>query len=163
MTWPECDPKAFDVFVHWLYTKRLPWDEDYLVREDTELWLFFEVLDLGDRALIPSLKADACERIWDLIGSNSEYPSSAFVREIYDRDLDDTQLRELPGLTARHVAWFVCKGEIKEDRVKSILEETPLFAVDLAKAFSDFGALHDPTRIEWYNKLHALAVSNIAP
>jgi hypothetical protein len=128
MKWPECDPKAFDVFVHWLYTKQLPPDEDLPAQEDKEL-LFLRVLALGDRALIPSLQAEAYLRIRTLIDASSSPPSKAFIHDLYELDLGSNQLRSY---TVRDIACYICSGRVK-DQVNQMLEETPLFAVDLAK------------------------------
>jgi hypothetical protein len=145
MKWPECDPKAFDIFVHWLYTKQLPSDEDLPAQEDKEL-LFLRVLALGDRALIPSLQAEAYARIRTSIRTHSSRPSKAFVHELYDHDLGSIQLR---GYTVSHLAFLILQGVLKEDKTNQMLEETPLFAVDLAKELTKkLIPLHPWRRVE---------------
>jgi hypothetical protein len=142
MKWPECDPKAFDIFVHWLYSKQLPSDEDLPAQEDKE-FLFLRVLALGDRALVPSLQAEAYARIRTSIGDDKDRPSKAFVHELYDHDLGSNQLRSY---TASHLAHYMIQGSLKEDQTNQMLEETPLFAVDVAKELNKRLILLHPRR-----------------
>jgi hypothetical protein len=161
MKWPECDPKAFDIFVHWLYSKQLPSDEDLPAQEDKEL-VFLRVLALGDRALVPSLQAEAYARIRTSIRSNKDRPSKAFVHELYDHDLGSNQLRSY---TVSHLAYYILKGLLKEDQTNQMLEETPLFAVDMAKELNkglillrgrgfNGDLVKHPFYIEWYDTYH---------
>lgn len=144
MKWPECDPKAFDIFVHWLYTKQLPSDEDLPAQEDKEL-LFLRVLALGDRALIPSLQAEAYARIRASISARPDRPSKAFVHELYDHDLGSNQLRSY---AVSHLAYYIIQGLLKEDQTNQMLEETPLFAVDMVKELNKGHILLHPWRKE---------------
>jgi hypothetical protein len=137
MNWPECDLATFDVFVHWLYTRSLPLDSKLPGKGKARNIAFLRMLVLGSRALIPTLQRQCYDRIRLNLGSLKKYPGSEFVMELYKHNLGGGQLGRY---ATKLITWKIIRNlsgdgraQRSKEMVKEILDDTPEFAVEVAK------------------------------
>jgi hypothetical protein len=127
MTWNECSPRTFDVFVHWLYTGLLPTDSDLSEERDKNL-RFLHLLKLADMAMIPELEAQTYQRIRSGLATE-RLPSRAFIQQLYKYDLRSSQLQIY---IAKICVYFMFRGHAY-DSWDEIVDAVPQFGADVSK------------------------------
>ena len=117
------------MFVHWLYTQRLPSRAQRLGEFE-----YLSLLILGDRALIPDLQRQCYDRIRNIC--HVWYaPSEDFVEELYQQHGKGWDF--LRRFVVEVVAYMIFHGKEKDNdigcNIDDALESTAQFASDMAK------------------------------
>lgn len=86
MTLPEESLEAFDVFVHWLYTRELPTgDELAKLQPGNHALPLLRLLIMADKILIPALQSAAYDSIPSHYGRGA-FPRPENVTELYNHN-----------------------------------------------------------------------------
>ena len=124
---PDFDPRTFDIFVHWLYSRELPKDCQLPDEPDKPL-RFLHMLSFANYILIPSLQAQCYARIRSGLGED-KCPSQFFIQELYNHDFGINHLRTY---ITKLCVYFIIHGTGHGEDWDKISCANPKFATDVA-------------------------------
>lgn len=121
---PEDDAKAFDIFVHWLYSGSLPIYQS--LREQLgEPFCWLLVYSMGEKWFIPRLQDMVCDHV--RASMFFKCPSRTFLNCLYDVTSSGCKLRQY--FVKKFIVWALKNPS----NANTTLEQNGDLAVDVAK------------------------------
>lgn len=130
MILPEENPKIFELFTYWLYTRQAPVDSRNIRLTDQDR---LAVTALADRLLVPALQCSMKSSIIYGHRWKATFPDDALIRDIYTTELSVPILRHF---IADLCAYVFRNEKILWGKVLLLYRTMPQFGVDMLEKLS---------------------------